>query len=441
MNQKILNITQSLAVALEPFSQRIQKWGLSKRTAIALIAAVISVLIASLATIIIPSIFSQTTHLISLLPTLKDDLLNEIPENSALKSTIESMLNSPKIPDSSVIMGRALEIFNRLFESITQLFLILIFSIYLLSDGKRAFRWISDFFKAPTRIKLQRTANETSKVIYGYALGQVVTSLAAALAAFAILKTLQVPGAFTLSILAGLFAIIPIAGFFMALIPALLLALTVSPTCALIVLALYVIYHQIETYLLAPYVYGNSLQISGLVVLIALLIAGSIGGILFAIAILPVVASYPIIERIWLVKYLGRQVVEKHSDDARNYRMPEQAQMWANDSQHKPRMNAVLAIFDAVPTYRKRILIVEDDPDIRSILQDILETEGYEVLVASNGKDALQADQRFEKIPVIFLSGSVNAQNTHGAAGVLVKPSEIDVVLDIVDKHYRDPIE
>jgi predicted PurR-regulated permease PerM len=80
-----------------------------------------------------------------------------------------------------------------------------------------------------------------------------------------------------------------------------------------LVAALYVAYHLIENYYIVPKVYGNRLRLSTLTVLISCLAAGSVAGIVGVILVLPVVASYPILERIWLQPYLERGTARKHA--------------------------------------------------------------------------------------------------------------------------------
>ena len=92
-----------------------------------------------------------------------------------------------------------------------------------------------------------------------------------------------------------------------------LLALTVSPLKAAVVIVLYLVYHVFETYVLVPRIYGSHLRLSTLTVLLALLVGGTLQGILGAALILPVVAAYPIIERIWLRDYLAPEVIADHS--------------------------------------------------------------------------------------------------------------------------------
>jgi hypothetical protein len=62
-----------------------------------------------------------------------------------------------------------------------------------------------------------------------------------------------------------------------------------------------------------PRIYGRRLQLSTLAVLLALVVGGTLQGILGAILVLPLVAAYPIIERIWLHEYLSDEVIRDHA--------------------------------------------------------------------------------------------------------------------------------
>ena len=79
------------------------------------------------------------------------------------------------------------------------------------------------------------------------------------------------------------------------------------------VIVAYTIYHMFETYFIVPRVYGNTLRLSTLAVLIALIVGATLQGIVGAVLILPVVAAYPIIERIWLKDYLAPEVLDDHA--------------------------------------------------------------------------------------------------------------------------------
>jgi predicted PurR-regulated permease PerM len=128
---------------------------------------------------------------------------------------------------------------------------------------------------------------------------------------------MRVPAVLPLALLACVCDVIPVVGIIIATVPAVLLALSVSPTAAAVVLASYVIYHLFETYYIVPRFYGSSLRLSTLAVLLALIVGGTLQGVIGSVLVLPLVAAYPLIERIWLKDYLASEVLADHSALAR----------------------------------------------------------------------------------------------------------------------------
>jgi predicted PurR-regulated permease PerM len=120
-----------------------------------------------------------------------------------------------------------------------------------------------------------------------------------------------------LALLAGICDVVPVVGIIVATVPAVLLALTVSPSAASIVLLSYGLYHLLETYYVVPRFYGSSLRLSTLAVLLALIVGGTLQGVIGSVLVLPLVAAYPIVERVWLKDYLAREVLADHTALAR----------------------------------------------------------------------------------------------------------------------------
>jgi CheY-like chemotaxis protein len=117
----------------------------------------------------------------------------------------------------------------------------------------------------------------------------------------------------------------------------------------------------------------------------------------------------------------------------------------------------------------KRILIADDDPVIVRLIQVNLELEGYQVLIANNGQEAvdvataevpdlvildimmprldgyqacemLKASETTKKIPVIFLSakaqqGDIEKGKSYGVAAYLTKPFDPSDLLEVVERH------
>jgi len=185
--------------------------------------------------------------------------------------------------------------------------------LYLLLDGRRAYAWLLAYVPRRHRHRMGETTLEVSRVVTAYVQGQILTSALFGLFAFGVLSLLHVPAAMPMALLAALCDVVPVLGIIVATVPPVAIALSVSPGTALIVLGLYAGYHVLENYVIIPRVYGNRLRLSSLVVLAALIVGGELFGIAGAILALPMVAAYPIIERIWLASYLSDEVLTDHS--------------------------------------------------------------------------------------------------------------------------------
>jgi predicted PurR-regulated permease PerM len=126
------------------------------------------------------------------------------------------------------------------------------------------------------------------------------------------MMVLHVPAALLLAVIAGLADFVPVLGFIASAIPAVALALTVSPRTAMLTLALWVVYHGIENYLIAPWAYGKRLKLSDLAIILAFVVGAELAGVIGALIALPIAALYPTIERLWLREQLPRETVAEH---------------------------------------------------------------------------------------------------------------------------------
>ena len=83
---------------------------------------------------------------------------------------------------------------------------------------------------------------------------------------------------------------------------------------------------------------------------------------------------------------------------------------------------------------QKTVLLAEDDLEIRDILQDLLEAEGYDVIPASHGRQALEFLQgaRGEKLPDLVVLSAVARERPVGAAAFLRKPIPLQKFFDTI---------
>jgi predicted PurR-regulated permease PerM len=106
-----------------------------------------------------------------------------------------------------------------------------------------------------------------------------------------------------LSVIAGLFELVPIIGPIISAVPAVLLAATDSPAAVLAALVLYFLVQQIENNFLVPKIQGDAVQLHPAAVVFAIIVGGSLAGLLGAILALPVTAAFRDV-----VRYLFRRL-------------------------------------------------------------------------------------------------------------------------------------
>jgi predicted PurR-regulated permease PerM len=176
----------------------------------------------------------------------------------------------------------------------------LVLAVYFLLDGRRTYEWLLAFAPGPSRPKVRETAEGACAAVSAYVRGNLITSALSAVSTWIVLQVLGVPAALLLGVLAGVCDLLPVIGIFLSAGPAVLLALTVSPTAAIIVAAFFVLYNVVENYYIQPKVYGRALELSDLAVVGAFLVGGELGGVLGALVALPIAATYPVFERVWL---------------------------------------------------------------------------------------------------------------------------------------------
>jgi predicted PurR-regulated permease PerM len=301
-----------LAVTLSAFVDWLDEKGFRHWGSLLIVIGGLLTVIAVGIALIIPALVEQMAAFSNNLPKLHEDAINQLPVGNVIRESIQSLLDSANWTEASTWFGHFMSAGGIALGGISQFALLLVIAIYLLIDGRKTYDWFLAFFSPLKRAKLRLTSEEISTVIFGYVSGQVITSVLVTVYSFTVLMLLHVPGALMLAILAGILDILPIVGFIIATAPAFLLALSVSPQTAFIVLGLYLLFHALESYFIIPKVYGKNLRVSTLTVLLGLLAGTLLAGIPGALAALPVIASYAAIERIWLKPFLRDGVSEKH---------------------------------------------------------------------------------------------------------------------------------
>lgn len=182
---------------------------------------------------------------------------------------------------------------------------IFVLTAYLLADTPRMTRFLYQFVEPGREPEVERWLLSLRTVVGGYIRGQVITSAVITAFTFVVLTLVGVPNAFAFAILAGFVDIIPIIGATIAVFMPALAAFQESPEKAAIVIVALMAYQQFEDRILSPRVYGSTLNLPPVIVLVAVLVGGQLFGIAGVLLALPGAA----VARVGLDYYLERRNV------------------------------------------------------------------------------------------------------------------------------------
>ncbi len=310
----VLLVAVLLAVTLYPIVAWLNTRGVSRGLSVAVVAVAVFALILAFSIFVLPPLVGQLLRLAENFPAYRGRVESHIPaDQPVLKEIASEIFDLPNSPGIQAWLNQPL-LWGKIAVGVVAVtFILYVLTVYLLLDGKRVYAWLLAYVPRRFRKRMADTVPQVSDVVFAYVGGQLVTSAITTVVTFGILMGFEVPGAVPLALLAGIADVIPIVGVVISTVPAVLMALTVSPLAGVGVLFLYILYHAVETYVLVPRIYGRRLQLSTLAVLLALIVGGTLQGIVGAFLILPLVAAYPIIERIWLHDYLSSEVIHDHS--------------------------------------------------------------------------------------------------------------------------------
>jgi putative heme transporter len=189
-------------------------------------------------------------------------------------------------------------------EVVTGTVLMAIVLFFFLKDGPRLWNFVLRWFRGETRAKLAESGDRTVGILGGYVRGVALIATIDAVFIGAGLFFVGVPLVIPLTVVVFITAFIPIVGAVIAGALAALVALVAQgPVAALVVVAIVFVVNHLEGYFLQPVVMGRTLNLHGLVILLALSAGTIVGGVAGAVLAVPLTAVAWGVLQVWTDRY------------------------------------------------------------------------------------------------------------------------------------------
>jgi predicted PurR-regulated permease PerM len=193
------------------------------------------------------------------------------------------------------LTGTALSVTKSIFNTIIAAITITFLTLFMLLEGPA---WVERFYALMpdrSRPRWRRVGRDIYRSVGGYVTGNLAISVIAGAAATFVLLILGVPYAVALGLLVGIFDLIPLAGATIAAVIVSTVGFLHSTTAGIVLVVYFVVYQQIENQVIQPVVYGRTVQLSPLAVLVAVLAGAQLAGIVGALGAIPIAAAVQVV--------------------------------------------------------------------------------------------------------------------------------------------------
>jgi predicted PurR-regulated permease PerM len=294
----LIIISIFLAAGLNPAVLFFQNRGLKRGAAVGAVMACVLTFVAAFIAIAVPPLLDQGNQLIDNAPQLIKDLNNNAFINDlnikygvidSLQTRVDSIIKDGQFAITAFggVIGVGKAVVSGLVSTIT----ILTLTLYFLASLPQVVEISLKFVPASRRNRVSKLVNAIISRVGSFVGGQAIIAALAAIFILIMGLIIGMPYAGPLAVIVLVCGFIPLIGHFIGMTIVTLVSLTASLSIAAIALASYIIYVQIENYLITPRIMKRSLSIPGLVTIIAALLGTSLLGLIGGLLAVPIAAA------------------------------------------------------------------------------------------------------------------------------------------------------
>jgi len=288
-----------IAISLDPAVRALTRRGVRRSLAVLVIFLVAGGLAAAFLVSVIPAMVHQFQSLVHDFPgyiaSLSDRSarFRQLTDRFHLTSKVQDLLASLPGRLGGGVLGFTRRLFGALFDTLT----VVVLAIYFMADMPRLRHNAMRLFPRAHRVQAGRVADVMVDKVGSYMIGNLLISLAAGLASFAVFAALGMPFAVPLAFAVAVCDLIPMIGATLGAVICVLAALLTTelwPT-TVVVAIFFVVYQQVENYFIAPRILRSTVSLSAAAVLLAGLIGGTVLGLIGALMAIPVAAGLKVV--------------------------------------------------------------------------------------------------------------------------------------------------
>jgi predicted PurR-regulated permease PerM len=294
----LIIIALFLAMGLNPAVEALRRRHMARTQAVALIFGVVTIFAGLFVWLVIPPVITQGAYLINHAPNLLTDLksnstMASLNDHYGLIDTLQTKLQDITKNGTLIIsafggvVGVGKTVLSGTFAGLT----VMVLTLYFLVSLPKMTELGLHLVPASRRNRVSKLTDGIIDRIGAFVGSQITVSILASIFVLILSISLGLPSPIALAMIILVVGLIPLIGHFIGCSIVTIVAFTQSVTTGVIAFLIYVLYVQIENYVITPKIMRRSLSVPGAVTIIAALLGSSLLGLVGALLAVPIAAS------------------------------------------------------------------------------------------------------------------------------------------------------
>src|SRR4051794_3141992 len=289
------------ALALNPAVELLVARNFSRGSAAAVVFVLALALLGLLGLLLIPPLITQITNFANALPDLVAGAshghgpLGSIERRFHILENLPTAVSGGGSGGLGGVASSGLEVVLGVLGTLASIVIVGFLTFFMLLEGPVWSKRIIALLPEPAGRRCERVAYGIYRTVGGFVSGNLVASLLAGVTTIGVLVATGVSFAVPLGLLVAFLDLLPIFGMIVALVIMGAVSFAHSVVAGIVVVGFMFVYHQFEVYMLRPLIYGRTVELSPLAVLVAVVIGTELAGVIGALAAIPVAGAANII--------------------------------------------------------------------------------------------------------------------------------------------------
>jgi predicted PurR-regulated permease PerM len=294
----LLVVALFLTLALDPIVQFLTRRDIKRPAAVAIVFAGVLVVFTLLGLLVVPPVVDQGSQLVQETPGYVDSILDsrivrQVDRDYQVVDKISEEFNK-RVTDSgflSQVFGGVLGAGRAVVTGVFQFFTVMILTLFFLANLPKVKGAAFGMVPASRRTRVTSLSEEIMRRTGSYAIGQVAVATINAILSWVMMTIVGIPYAAVLAVLVGVLGLVPMVGATLGAALVCTVAVFDEPRKMVIALVYYVVYQQVENYVVVPRIMQRTVSVPGAVTVVAALAGAALLGLLGALLAIPIAAG------------------------------------------------------------------------------------------------------------------------------------------------------